>query len=92
MHVVYILQHDITKNIYIGQTSNLKQRLESHNSNKNKSTSRRNGCWVLIYAEVYRNKSDALTRESKLKHHGSSKHELLKIIKICLIETNSEAG
>ena len=33
---------------------------------------------MLIYAEAYRDKRDAVLREHKLKHHGSGKHELLK--------------
>ena len=92
MHVVYIIQHNSTKQIYIGQTANLNKRLTAHNHNNQKSTRRKNGKWVLIYAEAYRSKIDAIKRELKLKQHGSSKHELKKRIKDSLLETKSEAG
>ena len=81
MFIVYVLQHTISKKFYFGFTTNLKQRLEQHNQGKNTSTKRLDGEWKLVYAEAYRSKSDAIRRESKLKHHGSSKHELLKRIK-----------
>ena len=92
MYIVYVIQHSITKKLYIGQTSNLRQRLLSHNSGNNSSTKRSAGEWILVYAEAYRDKTDAITRESRLKHHGSSKHELVKRINKSLIETKSEAG
>ncbi len=92
MYVVYVIEHSFNHQIYMGLTSNLKQRLASHNSNSNKSTRRRNGKWTLVYAEAYRSKKDAVMRESRLKHHGSSKHELLKRISSSLLEAKSEAG
>ncbi len=92
MHIVYIIQHNVSCRIYIGQTSNLEKRLKSHNNNLNKSTQHKIGHWILVYAEAYRSKSDAIKRELKLKQHGSSKHELLKRIHESLIETKSEAG
>ena len=78
MHVVYVIQHTTNKDIYIGVTSDLTKRLQQHNNNENISTRRLNGKWILIYAEAYRSKIDAYSRESKLKHHGSGKHELYK--------------
>ena len=92
MRVVYILQHSVTGTMYIGQTANLVQRLVSHNDNKNKSTRRKSGTWVLVYAEAYRSTTDALIREARLKQHGSAKRELKKRICHCFIETKSEAG
>ena len=92
MQIVYIIQHSISKHFYIGTTINLKQRLHSHNSNSNKSTSRKIGAWILVYAEAYRARSDAIMRERMLKQHGSSKKEMLKRIKHSLLEDKSEAG
>ena len=92
MHVVYMLQQSLTKTIYIGVTTNLRKRLKAHNANRNSSTRRKNGEWILIYAEAYRSRKDAFLRESKLKQHGSSKHELLKRLSSSVIETKSEAG
>ena len=34
-----------------------------------------------LSTELYRNQSDARTRERKLKYHGSGKQELLKRLK-----------
>jgi len=85
MGYVYVIQHSIAKQIYIGFTTNLKQRVADHNRNKTRATQRRSGRWLLIYTEVYRNKEDAMEREKRLKHYGSAKHELLKRIKRCLI-------
>ena len=92
MYVVYMLQHSIRGDFYIGRTSSLEKRLKSHNNNLNRSTRRNSGCWVLVYAEAYRSRSDAIRRELKLKQHGSSKRELLKRIQESAIEIKSEAG
>ena len=92
MQIVYVIQHSITKQLYVGQTINLQQRLKAHNANQTKSTRRKNGEWIFVYAEAYKSKQDALHREKMLKHHGSSKRELLKRIANSLIETKSEAG
>ena len=81
MYIVYVIQHDVDKSIYIGITVNLRQRLRQHNAGENRSTIRKNGKWILIYAEAYRSKEDAQERERKLKTHGSGKHELYKRIK-----------
>ena len=85
MWTVYILQHSENKTFYVGFTNNLKRRLQQHNTNKNYSTRRKSGEWILVYAEGYRNKQDAVTRELKLKQRGRSKQELLKRIKSSLI-------
>ncbi len=76
MQIVYIIQNNNSKETYIGTTSNLKSRLKNHNSGGNKSTKRKNGKWILIYAEAFKSKEDAIIREDKLKHHGSAKRAL----------------
>ncbi len=78
MHVVYVLKHSASGNLYIGRTENLKRRLREHNSGSVSSTKRRVGKWVCVYAEAYLSKEDAILRERKLKAHGSAKHALLK--------------
>ena len=78
MWTIYLIQNTVTSEFYFGMTSNLRRRIEEHNRHQNTSTNRKHGEWVLIYAEAYRDKRDALLRERKLKQHGSSKHELLK--------------
>lgn len=83
MWVIYVIQNSGTKELYFGITGDFKRRLEEHNSGQNISTKRNTGKWILIYAEAYRDKRDAISRERRLKHHGSGKHELLKRLSNC---------
>jgi len=78
MHYVYVIQHNINKDLYIGITVNLDQRLAQHNAGENISTIRKTGKWEFIYFEAYRDKRDAVMRELRLKKHGSGKQELYK--------------
>ena len=89
MHVVYVIQHTETKTLYVGKTSNLIRRLKEHNQNQNYSTRRKEGEWILIYAEAYRDQQDASDRETKLKERGSAKQKLRKRIKRSLLEIKS---
>lgn len=86
MWTVYVLQHDRLKQIYVGVTGNLHQRLEQHNSNAQAATTRNDGEWILIYAEAYRSKDDAYERERKLKHHGSGMKKLKDRIQRSMLE------
>ena len=78
MWIIYLIENSYTKELYFGITNNFKRRLLEHNSGKNASTNRKNGEWILIYAEAYRDKNDAILREQRLKQHGRGKQELLK--------------
>ncbi len=67
MHYVYILQSLKRKNwLYKGSTSDLKRRVQEHNSSKNFSTAPYVP-FKLIYYEAYFLKSDAEARERYLK-------------------------
>ena len=81
MWILYLIQNTDSKEIYFGITSNLKQRLQTHNSGGKKFTTRNNGEWILVYAEAYRSKKDALYREKRLKNHGNGKIVLIKRLK-----------
>ena len=85
MFILYLIQHSETKQIYIGKTNNLERRLSEHNKNKQTSTVRKSGKWILIYAEAYRNKKDCDNREGKLKHHGTAKHKVKERIENSLL-------
>ncbi|MGB2580530.1 MAG: GIY-YIG nuclease family protein [Minisyncoccia bacterium] len=87
MFYVYLLQNDVSKETYIGFTNSIKQRIAAHNNGGKKFTTRNDGIWKLIYTEIYKSEKDARERESKLKHHGSGKHELLKRLKNSLLDT-----
>jgi len=76
MHYVYLIQGR-QGNIYIGNTYDLKKRLDEHNNGYNPST-KKYVPYTLIYFEAYKNKQDAFDREYKLKHHGSSIGHLKK--------------
>ncbi len=72
MFWVYVIINNKDK-IYIGQTSNLENRLNRHNgflSNKKTSyTSKNKGLWKIIYQEKYFTRKEALLREKYLKSH-----------------------
>lgn len=79
MYYVYILKSQVDKRLYIGVTNDLKRRFKQHNSGSSTATEYRKP-FLLIYYEAYRNKSDAYTRESKLKKFKNSYSTLKKRI------------
>ena len=63
--------------------------LRPHNTSNNRST--KSGVpWKLVYYEAYEQKSDALRREKKLKHHARGLIELKK--RITIAERNGEGA
>ena len=81
MHYVYVLQSKNYKTkLYIGNTNDLKRRLDEHNNGNNYSTNKYKPFRV-VYYEAYLNREDALERENKLKHHGSVIGHLKRRIK-----------
>ncbi len=66
MYYVYILHSKKIGKRYIGQTSNLKNRVKQH-KNGNASFTSKNDDWKLIYYEVFLSKRDALEEEKFLK-------------------------
>lgn len=86
MHWVYVIQHDQTREIYIGKTDDIKRRLHKHMHGRQTATRHKSGTWHLVYAEMYRVSKDAAMRERKLKQHGSNKRWLLDRIKHSLLE------
>ena len=85
MHAMYAAQNDVTKELYIGYTSDLKARLTTHNGKGDKYTTRHQGKWHYVYVEFFRNEEDAKERERKLKAHGSAKQKLLLRIRKSLL-------
>lgn len=74
-YVVYILEDQLDKTWYIGFTTNLKERLKSHQDKQSPYTSKKSDL-KLIYAELYLNKQDALERERFLK--SGAGHRFIK--------------
>ncbi len=79
MFYVYIIKSKKTKELYYGFSSDLKNRINSHNQGKNIATN--DGMpWEVVYYEAYKSEKDARLREVKLKHYGNSKSHTLKRI------------
>lgn len=85
MHYVYLLQSLNQEHIYIGNTDNLERRLKDHNEGKNSSTVKYLP-FRLVYYEAYSDKTDAISRERRLKHHGSVIGHLKKRLRKSLIK------
>jgi len=84
MHYVYIPKSLKNGDIYVGQTSDLKNRYQRHNLGRIKST-KAYVPWQLIYYEAYRSKKDITRRERQLKEH-KPKNDLVKQIENSLKE------
>ena len=69
MYTVYVIYSEKFDKIYIGYTSNLEQRLLSHNKLAKKGWTVRYRPWRLIYKEEWTEKADALRREKQLKSY-----------------------
>ena len=67
MFTVYVLHSPQYDKIYIGYTSNLEQRLLSHNKLSKKGYTVRYRPWTVIHTEEFVNKTEALKREKQLK-------------------------
>lgn len=65
-YYVYVLQSEKDRKFYIGSTSDVKKRLEEHNSGKVSTTKNRRPL-KLIYWEGCLNQQDAAGREKYLK-------------------------
>lgn len=75
----YVLRSEADSGLYIGYSSNLKERLDQHKMGAAAATSYR-GPWKLIYYEAYVEKADALGRERYLKS-GSGRSFLKRQLK-----------
>ena len=67
LYTVYILYSDSHKIIYVGYTSNLIERIRSHNHLSTKDWTKLHRPWKVVYCEYFLNKSEALKREKMLK-------------------------
>jgi len=69
-YFVYILKSDLGYS-YIGQTSNLEDRLKRHNSNRSTYTKQK-GNWSLVVSTSLASRSEAIHLEKKLKGFKNS--------------------
>lgn len=63
---VYILESELDGSFYVGQTSNLNNRLEKHNKGLNRSTKAKRP-WKLFYYEEVNSRAEAMALEKKIK-------------------------
>jgi putative endonuclease len=63
MFFVYVLHSSVTDKIYIGFTSNLENRVKSHNEFGTKGWTVKFRPWILIHTEEFENKTSAMKRE-----------------------------
>lgn len=78
MQYVYILQSDKDKELYVGCTQDLKNRLILHNAKKVLATKHRTP-FKIIYYEAFLNKRDAFARERFFKT-GWGRNQLSRIL------------
>ena len=77
-YYVYMLKsiNRIKSKTYVGYTSNLKDRLKKHNTNRGaKSTKGHN--WIIIYKKKFLKKNTALSYEYKLKNDRKKRKLIL---------------
>jgi len=78
MYHTYILFSEFTDKYYIGQTSNILERLQKHNS-KNKGFTNQADDWGIVYRKSFDTRAEALSHEKQIKKWKSRKM-ILKLI------------
>ena len=81
-YFVYILKSDLGYS-YIGQTSNLEDRLRRHNSDRSTYTKQK-GTWRLIATASLASRSEAVQLEKKLKGFKNSEKAIYYLSKVGL--------
>ena len=79
IYIIYSIKND---RYYVGYTSDIENRLNAHNSGKNKST-QTGRPWILKYVEYFDDELKAKHREieiKKKKSHESIKRSMTSII------------
>ena len=69
MFVVYVLHSQSFDKIYIGYTSNLEQRIKSHNELSKKGWTLKFRPWEVIHQEEFATIMEAMKREKELKSY-----------------------
>ncbi|MBS1625333.1 MAG: GIY-YIG nuclease family protein [Bacteroidetes bacterium] len=79
MYIVYILYSGQYDKTYVGFSSNVEQRLISHNHPQNKGYTKRFQPWEIVYTEICETKSEAMQREKFFKT-GEGREEIQAIL------------
>ncbi len=91
MYYTYVLISIKTKRLYIGSTSDLRQRLREHNHGEGGSFTKKNKPFKLIFYEAFLSKIDALEQERFYKT-GYGREVLKQKIKNSLREIDLNCG
>ena len=81
-YFVYLIVSSLKNNkkfSYVGYTKNLKKRLKLHNQGKGAKFTRGKK-WKLVYYEKYDSKSEAMSREFRLKKNYKYRNQIIKNI------------
>jgi putative endonuclease len=81
MYTVYVLYSEKYDKIYIGYSSDIDNRILSHNSISSNGWTKNFRPWKLIYSEEINDKSSALKREKELKTARGRKYIWKEILK-----------
>ena len=79
MYFVYLLQSQQNGRFYIGQTQNIQQRLQYHNSGRSKYTKNR-GPWTLLAYKTFDLRGQAMKEEYRLKKLKNRKRILSAVL------------
>ena len=71
-YVVYILYSKALGKYYTGQTQDLINRVNEHNSKETRSI-RRGVPWILVWSKGVSTRSEALILENKIKQRGAGR-------------------
>ena len=75
-YCVYMLKSQGVKSVtYVGYTKNIKERLVLHNSGKGAKFTR-GRTWKLIYKEIFKSKSKAISREYYIKKNRTLRNKI----------------
>ena len=77
MYFVYVLKSLKDKNLYIGYTKNVSQRVKIHNEGKVLSTKYRKPL-ILVGYKTYKTKNEARWIEYNIKKHSDKKEKFIK--------------
>ncbi|MFH0887809.1 MAG: GIY-YIG nuclease family protein [Planctomycetota bacterium] len=73
VYYVYILKSLKDNSFYIGQTRNLEERLQRHNTGRSRFTRDKNP-WIIVYSEKFPTQQEALKKETEIKNKKSRKY------------------
>tara|TARA_X000001036_G_scaffold315166_1_gene293615 strand:- start:2413 stop:2661 length:249 start_codon:yes stop_codon:yes gene_type:complete len=75
-YYVYMLKSKGLKSVtYVGYTKNIKERVALHNSGKGAKFTR-GRTWRLIYKEIFKSKSKAISREYYIKKNRTLRNNI----------------